>query len=229
LEQPLQLQPGETQRLTFTLAPSPAPPPPDPEAEALAAKNRAIGAYNDGVIRLQLNDLDGAIVKFAEAAELDPALPEAQAALADLYVEKGRHAEALAAADRYLTLRPEDRARVAATRYDAAEALGDTAAADAALEELMKLRPGRDTAVRAFNKGVGLLRANQPAAAIAILQRVLEVDPTLAKAHYLLGVAHAQAGDKVAARTQLEKFLELSPQDADAGTAKKLLTSLSGG
>lgn len=237
LEQPLQLTPDETLRLTLTLAPVPppeapapeVPPPPDPEAEALAVKNQAIGAYNDGVIRLQLNDVDGALAKFAEAATLDPTLAEAQAAVADLYAEKGKHAEALAAADRYLELRPEDRARVAATRYDAAEALGNQAVAEAALEELIQLRPGRDTAVRLFNKGVGLLKANQAAAAVAVLNRALEVDATLAKSHYLLGVAHAQAGDKAAARTHLEKFLELAPQDADAAAAKKLLTSLSGG
>lgn len=229
LEEPLKPKVGDTMRITYTLgqeAPPAAPAEPSPEAKELEGKNQAILAYNEAVQKLKLNDVDGAAAKFHEAAQLDPALPEPHAALADIYLSKGKNAEALAAADQYLKLRPEDQKRVLSVRYDAALALGDKATADAALEALVQADPGRDTAVRVVNKGVGLFNAGNIPEAIKLFQRALEVDPTLSKTHYMLGLSYANSGEEARAREHLAKFLEMSPDDENAGTAKEMLEFL---
>lgn len=227
-EEPLKPKVGDTMRITYTLAqPAPAAAAePSPEAKELEGKNQAILAYNEAVQKLKLDDVNGAMAKFQEAAQLDPNLPEPHAALADLYLSKGKNAEALAAADQYLKLRPEDQKRVLSVRYDAALLLGDKATADAALEALIQADPGRDTAVRVVNKGVGLFNAGNVPEAVKLFERALQVDPTLAKTHYMLGLSYANAGDEVKAQEHLTKFLEMSPDDENAATVKEMLEYL---
>ncbi|HEX7181826.1 MAG TPA: carboxypeptidase regulatory-like domain-containing protein [Thermoanaerobaculia bacterium] len=230
-EEPLKPKAGDTMRVTYTLVqPAPAAPAapaePSPEAKALEGKNQAILAYNEAVQKLKLNDVDAAAAKFQEAAQLDPNLPEPHAALADIYISKGKNAEALAAANQYLKLRPEDQKRVLSVRYDAALALGDKATADAALDALVQAEPGRDTAVRVVNKGVGLFNAGKIPEAIEIFQRALQIDPTLAKTHYMLGLSYGNSGEEAKAKEHLTKFLEMAPDDENAGTAKEMLEYL---
>jgi tetratricopeptide (TPR) repeat protein len=86
--------------------------------QALSGESQANNVYNEGVTRLQASDKPGAITKFQESAQLNPKLPEAQAILAELYLDQGKNAEAIAAADRYLALQPNT-PRGLSVRYDA--------------------------------------------------------------------------------------------------------------
>ena len=56
--------------------------------------------------------------------------------------------------------------------------------------------------------------------------KVLEVDPTNAQAHYLLGLVYLGEGDKAKTRDNLERFLELAPDDPDADAARDILEYL---
>jgi len=107
--------------------------------------------------------------------------------------------------------------------FDAYQALGDAAKADAALEALIKADPGHDTAVRLLNKGVALFNGGKVDQAIPIFERVLTVDPTLAKTHYMLGLSYANSGNNEKGKEHLTKFLELAPNDENAATAKEML------
>jgi len=221
VEEKVKAKIGDTFRVTYTLQPAVVEAP-TAGPQALTGENQAVLAYNEAVTKLQANDKAGAIAKFEEAATLNPKLPDAQIVLAELYLDQGKNAEALAAAERYLALQP-NAPRGLSVQYDAYTALGDAAKADVALEALIQADPGHDSAVRLLNKGVNFFNAAKIDQAIQVFERVLQVDPTLAKTHYMLGLSYANSGNDAKAKEHLSKFLELAPNDENAATAKEML------
>ena len=134
LEQPLPLKVEENVKQSFTLrkaaAPTappstlsgsaPASPTSAPAAAPAAApdtKTQAVLTFNEGVKALSAKDFTTARTDFEKAAALDPTLAPAQLGLAELDADQGKHADALAALDRYDALQPND-ARSLRTRYD---------------------------------------------------------------------------------------------------------------
>lgn len=223
----------DTLRVSYTLAKEqPAAANPNAPKE-LTGTDKAILAYNEGVTLLRNNDLKGAAPKFEEAATFNPELPDAQIALAELYLELGRNPEAVVASDRFLALKPND-ARGLRARYDALKATGDGDKARATLKELAAADPtGDGTAVRYFNEGAELTRAGNFDEAATWFEKVVEIspaEPKFAKAHYVLGLSYAKEekdeAKKARARQELQTFLQMAPNDADAGTAKQLLDYL---
>ncbi|HEV7509276.1 MAG TPA: carboxypeptidase regulatory-like domain-containing protein [Thermoanaerobaculia bacterium] len=229
-EGPLKPKLEDTMRTSYTLvkAEQAAAAP-----KELSGNDKAIAAYNEGVTLLKTNDLAGAAPKFEQAATLDPKLAEAVGALADVYLELGRNPEALGAADRYLALKPSD-PRGLRARYDALKATGDNEKARATLEALALADPkGEGTAVRYFNEGAELTRAAKYDEAAVWFEKVVEIspaEPKFSKAHYVLGLTYAKddkdPAKKARAKEQLQTFLQMAPNDADAGTAKQLLDYL---
>jgi tetratricopeptide (TPR) repeat protein len=71
--------------------------------------------------------------------------------------------------------------------------------------------------------GESLLDSNKPKDAAAILELDAELNPDSAWGRYLLGIAHATAGDKEKARTDFQKALQLNPKNS---MAKKRLDDL---
>jgi len=220
IEEKVKAKIGDTFRVTYTLQPAVQAAAASPQA--LTGENQAVLAYNEAVTKLQASDKAGAIAKFEEAATLNPKLPDAQIVLAELYLDQGKNAEALAAAERYLALQP-NAPRGLSVQYDAYMALGDTAKADVALEALIQADPGHDSAVRLLNKGVKLFNDAKVDQAVQVFERVLQVDPTLAKTHYMLGLSYANSGNDAKAKEHLGKFLEMAPNDESAATAKEML------
>ncbi|HKV12426.1 MAG TPA: tetratricopeptide repeat protein [Thermoanaerobaculia bacterium] len=220
----------DTLRVTVTLAKAvPAGPAPgSPEAAALAGADQAVLAYNAGVEALKAGNMAGAAEKFTEAAKLNPDLAEAQGVLAEVSLELGKNAEALAAANRYLELKPGD-GRGLKARYDALRALGDKEQAREALAALATADPTEDTAVRLYNEGAEATRANDLDTAAVWFGRALAIDPKnpqFAKGHYVLGLTYAKAGDNAKAIEHLETFLQMAPNDAEATSAKEMLEYL---
>ncbi len=228
-EGPLKPKIEDTMRVTFTLVK--AAPKEDPNApKEIPGSEQAILAYNEGVTALKNNDLAAAVPKFEQAATLNPELADAQAVLAELYLELKRPADAAAAAERYLALKPND-PRGLRARYDALKLAGDAAKVKEALDALMAADPrDPETAVRFFNEGAERTRAGQYDEAAVYFERVVQIvpdDPRFAKAHYVLGLSWAKDdAKKEQAKAQLQKFLELAPDDADAATAKEMLAYL---
>lgn len=228
-EGPVKPKIGDTLRLTFTLTKA-APAAVNPNApKELSGTDKAILAYNDGVEKLKAGDLAGALPKFEEAVKENPDLPEAQAALSDVYMELKQYGAALTAADRYLALKPGD-VRGLRNRYDALRAAGDDKAREA-LEALHAADPkSAETAVRYFNEGAERTRSGQYDEAAVFFEKVVEIapeDPKFAKAHYVLGLSYAKDDAKKAqAREHIQTFLRLAPTDPDAETAKQMLDYL---
>ena len=228
-EGPVKPKIEDTMRVTFTL--TKAAPKEDPNGpKEIPGTEQAILAYNEGVTALKNNDLAAAIPKFEQAATLNPELADAQAVLAELYLELKRPADAAAAAERYLALKPND-PRGLRARYDALKAQGDAAKVKEALDALMAADPkDPETAVRFFNEGAERTRSGQYDEAAVYFERVVQIapdDPTFAKAHYILGISWAKDDAKKAqAKEHLQKFLALAPNDPEAETAKQMLEYL---
>jgi tetratricopeptide (TPR) repeat protein len=230
-EGPVKPKLEDTLRLTFTMVKA-APAAPEANApKEISGKDQAVLAYNEGVTALKNNDLAGAAPKFEQAAALNPELAEAHAVLAEVYLELKRNADAVAAADRYLALKPGD-PRGLRVRYDALKAAGDAAKVKEALDALMASDPqDPETAVRLFNEGAERTRAGQYDEAAPFFERVTQIapdDPKFAKAHYVLGLSWAKDDAKKAqAKEHLQKFLQLAPAgDPDIETAKQMLEYL---
>jgi tetratricopeptide (TPR) repeat protein len=219
----------DTIRLTFAL-PKAAPKPAAEAPKELSGADQAVAAYNEAVASLRGGNVAAALPNLEKAATLNPALAEAQAALAEVYLELKRYGDALAAADRYLALKPGD-PRGLRARYDALKAAGDNEKSREALDALSAADPQNpDTAVRYFNAGAELARTGKLDEAAVYFERVVAIapaDPKFSKAHYVLGMTYAKEdGKKEAARQQLQTFLQMAPQDADAATAKEMLAYL---
>jgi tetratricopeptide (TPR) repeat protein len=213
----------DTVRLTFTLPKAAA-------AAAASGADQAVVAYNDGVAALGAGNLGGALPKLESAATLDPKLPEAQAALAQVYLDLKRYGDSLTASDRYLALKPGDPAGLRA-RYDALKGAGDDDKAREALDALAAADPqSPETAIRFFNEGAERARTGKLDEATAFFERVVQIapaEPKFAKAHYVLGLTYAKDDAKKAqAREQLQAFLQMAPNDPDAATAKDMLAYL---
>ena len=229
-EGPVKPKVEDTMRMSFVLPKlAPAAPAAGDAPKEMSGSDQAILAYNEGVTALKGGNVAGAVPGLEKAVSLNPQLAEAQAALAEVYLELKRYGEALAAADRYLALKPGD-ARGLRDRYDALKAGGDTEKAHEALEALLAADRSPDTAVRFFNQGAELARTGKLDEAAVFFQRVVEIapsDPKFSKAHYVLGMTYAKdEAKKAQAKEQLQAFLQMAPDDPDAATAKEMLAYL---
>lgn len=200
------------------------------EAEAVAAELESVEdavasarrIYNEGGEAYQAQDLDTALEKFQQAAELDPSLVEAHHAIATLQLAKGRHEEAAEAAETALALGSDD-IHTLRVLYDAYQELGR-------FDELTEIAP-RLAAVDPEFGGAKLVEqaaehwnAGRTDAAVALSRQALAIDPELAKAYYFLGLDHLSKGDNAKAREALQKFLDLAPDDPEAATAREMLS-----
>lgn len=178
--------------------------------------------YNEGGEAFQADDRDTALARFRRAAELDPSLIDAHHAVATLELAKGDHEASANAAERALALGSED-VRTLRVLYDAYDALGRN-------DELIDIAP-RLAAVDPEFGGPKLIEqagemwnAGEVERAVRLSRMALAIDPGLAKAYYFLGLDELSKGNNAEARTALERFISLAPDDAEAPSAIEMLT-----
>ena len=201
----------------------------DVKAEEAAQALRELGdvsetaslIFNEGVEAYNSGDVSTAISKFQQAADLDPSLVQARLALAKIFFAEGNLSEALARAEEVLELQPDHTDALRIT-YDSALRLGDQETAAKALDGLAASDP-KWAATGLFQLAVELYNNGQTNEAAQALEKVLEVEPDHARAHYLLGVALFNTGQTGPASDHLRRFIELAPDDPDAVIAKDLL------
>ncbi|MFL6202673.1 MAG: carboxypeptidase regulatory-like domain-containing protein [Thermoanaerobaculia bacterium] len=221
-EETIKPKPEDTLRLSYTLseiAPKPAAGPSAEEIQQLEGKNQAVAAFNEGVTTLQANNLPAAEVKFKEATTLDPTLAPAFGALAEVYAEQKKNAEALAAADRFLELEP-GAVRGLRVRFDTLRAMGDKERLGPAMEALIAADKSRETAVRIFNLGAETSRAGDRDGAIAYFRRAIEVDPTLDQAYAAMGQVLLVKKSFKEAAASVEPVLARNPKNLEALTIR---------
>ena len=200
-------------------------------AEALAAAEQAGSmadeakrVFNEAVGFVKADDHEAAFAKFKEASELDPNLEQALLGVATTGVQIGRYEEAAAAAEAVLAndSRNEKALRV---RYNAALSTADD---DLIFDALAGLAPfeAEAAATGLWNLALAAYDANDSTRAKQRLGKILEIDPGRAECHYYLGLVYVSEGASDDARHHFERFLEMAPDHADAGTVRDFLEHL---
>ncbi len=184
------------------------------------APQLAIQVYNEGAIADQKGDVETAIEKFRTALDLDPNRVEAHAGLATVYYRVGRLQESLVSIEALLAAKPEH-AQGHRLRFLIHDGLGDREASNKAMDAYTGVDP-KGAADLLYKRADLDFRAGELDLARASLQRVLELDPELAVAHYTLGKIYAST-DINKAKEHLQKFLQMAPDDPEAPSAKEML------
>lgn len=204
------------------------------ETEAGAALDALIAAapsddtarrvYNRALARAKTGDVEASIPRLEQAVALAPGLAPAWGLLGDLEIALGNHQRAIECGDRLMEIEGSLE-RGLSLRHRAFEAMGDDAGAAEALRALAELTP--DAVLNSlFERGEDLFDSNEPVAAAKIYRQVLDLQPDNARAHYKLGLALLSAEDSAGAKTHLERFLELAPDDPEAQAARDMLSYL---
>ncbi len=189
-------------------------------AEDAVASARRI--YNEGGEAFQANDHDTALAKFLEATELDPSLVDAHHAVATLQLAKGNHEESAAAAEKALDL-GSDKLETLRVLYDAYDALDRTDDLMEIAPRLAKVDPEFGGA-KLLEQAAELWNGGATERAIVLAKQALAIDPSLAKAYYFIGLDHLSNGRGEEAKANLQKFIEMAPDDPEAATAKEMIT-----
>ena len=221
-EETIKPKPEDVLRLSYTLAEVAPPQPAGPseeEIKQMEGKNQAVTAFNEGVTLLQANNLPGAAAKFEEATKHDPALAPAHGALAEVYSEQKKHAEALAAADRFLELEPGN-VRALRVRFDSIRGLGDKEKLGPALDALVAADKSRETAVRLYNLGAEASRTGDRDGAVTYLKRAIEMDPTLDQAYTAMGQVLIVKKSYKEAVAAVDPLLARNPTNLEALTIR---------
>ncbi len=181
--------------------------------------------FNEGVAASKVGDYKNAKARFVEALELDPTIIQAVGALAIIYFNEGDFGNAATMAERQLVNEPGN-VKAMRIRFDSYRALGDTAKAEEAMKALAATDPSA-LVVEFYNRGVKAFEGGDTDSAIEAFKQVLEFDESHAEAHYRLGISYVSKGNNAAAKTHLEKFIELAPSHPEASVAKDMLSFLS--
>lgn len=232
MQQPVNIPVNEMLRETFKLQPIPAgagqaqQQEAEPEMTAeeqaklkeLEAKSAAATTYNEGVQALNGGDTATALAKFKQASEIDPNLPEAHGALAELYLDGGQYDQALASVDRYLEM-ATDKARGLLVRYDVLKAKKDPQAVQA-LEALAALGPNPEAAKRSFNYGAELVRAEKNDDAAVQFNRAIQLDPSLPQPYIALGNIHLRKKNYKETVAIVDRLLAVQPRNLEGLTLR---------
>jgi len=211
---------GSIEEQVFTLTPAGAAIAEDttttverPAAPTIAS--RKVRRYNDGVEAQQAGDLEGAIVMFREAAEIDPEFAPAFTGIATVAMEQGNYEEAAAAAERAVALEPESY-RALHLRYDAYRNLGDEAKADAAAKALKEAGDISEATSRIFREAVDAFEAGNMGIAKVRFHQALDLDPELVPAYANLAQIYNWEGNAERAAAMADEVLKRRPDDVTA-------------
>ncbi len=180
--------------------------------------------FNQAVAATKSRDYEAAGHGFEQAYELDPALYQALLPLAQIHFSKQEWQAAIDKAEIYLE-HDAGNARANIVRFASYQELGDQEAADRAFSELEKNSPGA-AAEMFLRDGINFYNDGENAKAIEAVQDAIVLDATNPRAYHQLGLCYASAQENGKARAAFETFLELAPDDPEAGTVKEMLSYL---
>ena len=185
------------------------------------AAEEAKRVYNEGVALDKAGDGEGAYQKFLQAVEMDPNLSLAQTAIMAMAFKTERYEDSAKAAEQILVNSPGDE-QALRVRFDSYEKLGDKENRLDALLGLASVDP--DFALGTLlNEAAALFNNGDYTTSKPMFEKIISVDANHAKVYYFLGLIAVNDGDNATAKQHLAKFVELDPEDPEAGTAKEMI------
>jgi Tfp pilus assembly protein PilF len=181
----------------------------------IAARNQDAASFvSYGRMATKIEEWDEAEGAFAEALRLDPTFSLAMEGMGILWYDRTDRKEMESfqiAKDWYLkAIRLDRNARVLTLLASSYLALGDSAAAQDALEQAIQADPRYEEAM--YNLA-GIYEEKEPARALELMERAIEIDPDYSLAHQRLGVLRHHSGDLVQAEYHFRRSLEADPND----------------
>jgi tetratricopeptide (TPR) repeat protein len=181
----------------------------------------AIRVFNQGAEAARVGDLDGALAAFEKARELDPELAPIHAALTRVHFDREEYEQVIASAEAALDLDP-DLIDLQKLRYEAYRRTGQEEKAKEVFAEMAEADPA-GLAQTLYERGREFFNQNQTEQAKTAFEQALQADPEHARAHYYLGLCFVNTGESAQAKEHLQKFLDLAPDDPEAGTAREMI------
>lgn len=199
------------------------------EAEEMAKKNAEMKKLLADVdTAFNAKNYDVAETKLNEVLEKQPTCGACWVKLGDVGMKKND----LTAAEKAYVKATEVDAK-SADAYDALASLYNTqkkfdlaTKASEKATELHGAGGGGGDATSLFNAGVIMWNQSKMAEANAQFAKVIALNPTMAEAHYYLGMTFVNLGKVAEARKALDQYVKLAPTGPNADTAKAVLDSL---
>lgn len=197
------------------------------KAEARMAAVRS--AFDEGVALSNAGKYDEAIEKFNAVLAEAPKCAECYLNIGTVHMLKKEYDQAEAAFKQSLEIRPDqaDAYNALANLYNAQKKFNEAAEASAQAQKLGAAAGASGaSASTAFNQGVIYWNAQKVAEARKQFEEAVRLDPTMADAHYWLGMATVNEGKLEEAVPHFETYLKLAPDGQYAEPAKNMLAAI---
>lgn len=217
---------GNMSEVNFALTPGSVAPMSKEDMEAVKAKiETATKTFDEGVALSQANKDDEAIAKFNEVIAQIEKCGECHVNIGAIHAKNKRYADAEASFKKAIEYNPGlvDAYNGLANIYNAQKRFDEAGKMSA---EAAKAGGGGGSASTVFNQAVILWNSGKIAEAKAQFEEAIKLDPTLAEAHYWLGMALVNEGKLPDAVKLFEKYIELAPTGQYADQAKGIVAQL---
>lgn len=184
-------------------------------AAGTTARQKAIEAYNAGVVAFEAGDYEAARSSLGEALASDPDLAAALLGLAQVELRLDHPAEAASRIEQYLAQRPDDE-KAHRLAFEAYRALSDADGMARAKAALAGSGSAAALARDVFNEGAAAFKEGDLATAKARFEEALALDPTLAEAATGIAAVLYQQKEYADAAAAAAALLEREPDDANA-------------
>jgi tetratricopeptide (TPR) repeat protein len=222
---------GDNQ-VNFTLTPGAKAGVSPEEAKKAEERLKAVqAAFEQGVTLSNEGKHDEAIAKFNEVIAAAPKCLECYNNIGTVYTRKQEYDQAEAAFKKALEINPKsaDSYNGLATVYNAQKKFDQAAEASGEAQKLAGeggATPGAGNASTVYNQGVIAWNAGKVPEAKKLFEQAVQLDPSLADAHYWLGMATVNEGKLPEAAKHFDEYLKLAPTGQYAEQAKSILASI---
>lgn len=195
------------------------------EAEASAKRSAALQTLiKEADDALKAGAFDDALAKLTKIATEVEKCAACYARIGDVYVRKQDLAAAEKAYLQAMEFDPKlaDPYAALATLYNEQKRFDDASKMAAKANELMASSGTMDAATL-YNQGVILWNQGKGAEAQPFFEKAIQQNPSMANAHYLLGMSLVNQGKLPQAKQPFEAYLKLAPTGEHAAQVKEML------
>jgi tetratricopeptide (TPR) repeat protein len=201
----------------------------DPAVAAKTAELRK--AFDDGVALSREGKYDDSVAAFNRAVAINPKCQDCFYNIGFAYAQKKDYAQAEENYKKAIEVKPDytEAYNGLANIYNAQRKFDLAAEASAKASQLSAAAPGAlqgGNADALYNEGVILWNGGKIPDAKAKFQAAIAANANHAESHYQLGMALVNEGKLAEAGAEFNTYLKLSPEGANAATAKALVAQL---